>query len=187
MKNFLRIFVLFLVLPLSFSVPKAQACSCIIPGTPQEELEASSAVFAGKVLSKTGAGYGYRVTFEVSEAWKGVEYSEVDVETGFGGGDCGVNFEIGKSYLVYADASEGVLSANSCGRTTLLSMADADLQVLGEGATNLIEKPKGLDEAMLSGVALLVLGILGLAVALFRPKEVKPKKDERKRVPRRSK
>ncbi|WP_420128699.1 hypothetical protein [Longimicrobium sp.] len=75
------------------------------------------------------------VTLRVDRAWKGVESETVVLMTGWGGGDCGFPFEHGKSYLVYTDGRPGELPrAGICGRTAVLSRANADIRALGEPA-----------------------------------------------------
>jgi hypothetical protein len=70
----------------------------------------------------------------VEKLWKGVLPEEISIVTGRGNGDCGYRFEVGGSYLVYAYGSdESSLSTNICQRTAKLSVAQADLKVLGRG------------------------------------------------------
>jgi hypothetical protein len=128
----------------------ASACSCVPPppGQSQQEqarreLDRSSAVFAGEVVDrKRGVGtfYGrtpriemYKVSFRVSEVWKGPERETLEVSTPSQGPACGYRFSEGREYLVYADGKKMIVTG--CGRTTLLSKASADLQALGNGET----------------------------------------------------
>src|SRR5689334_2954946 len=46
------------------------------------------------------------VFFTVSKVYKGRERQSLKVMTGWGGGDCGFDFETGKEYLVYAGRDE---------------------------------------------------------------------------------
>ncbi|MGE7696809.1 hypothetical protein ACQKNC_22535 [Lysinibacillus sp. NPDC094177] len=72
------------------------ACSCAyLPSV--EEFERSKAVFSGKVVDikerLSLKGYTTKsVLFEVTNAWKGVERSQINFTSGQGGGDCGYNF-----------------------------------------------------------------------------------------------
>lgn len=125
------------------------ACSCARPPDPLTALERSDAVFAGKVLQVnkhtnwrnwipfwTSPGiWGYDVMFEVQTAWKGVDQTQVLIVTDGVGGGCGIAFQPGDDYLVYASYWEGSdLASNICTRTTLLANAAEDMQVLGAGA-----------------------------------------------------
>ncbi len=135
-----ELFILTLLFAFVCSSFSVFACSCVMPGTVAEEVERADAVFAGTVVSVVGSEYrayvfpDVEVTFTVEEYWKGVFSNPVIIHTGQGGGDCGFGFEEGKEYLVYAYADENDnLHANICSRTALLSDAEKDLSVLGNG------------------------------------------------------
>lgn len=123
----------FLIGLLAVNPAPAYACSCVMPGTPQEEMENAAAVFSGTVVDIESADYGYEVTLQVANAWKNIDSSFVTVRTGMGGGDCGFNFVEGETYMVYAVDSysnPGELEVTICSLTSLL--ADADVSSLGE-------------------------------------------------------
>ena len=143
MKNILLFLMMAVLLAGILAWPDAAiACSCERPPGVAEELERSDAVFSGKVIaieekppllsvpSKT-------VIFEVARTWKGIEQSQVKITTGQGGGDCGFEFNMGQEYLVYAVKSNSYglnsLSTIICDRTDILSQAQGDLPLLGEG------------------------------------------------------
>jgi hypothetical protein len=73
-----------------------------------------------------------RVTFAVAERFKGVDGRLIDVLTGSGGGDCGFNFRVGSSYLVFAyrHPVTGRLGTGICSRTALANWANRDLKLL---------------------------------------------------------
>jgi hypothetical protein len=131
----LRIASWFVLLCTIFVAPDALACSCIPPGPPADELQKAAAVFAGEVVRMTGGeGEGtVTVTFRVSKVWKGPQERTLVVTTPGSSASCGVSFEEGKSYLVYAHGEEGELMVNLCSRTAALSDATEDLAALGEG------------------------------------------------------
>ena len=158
----------------------AFACSCLPPGTPQEELGKSDAVFAGKVVQVSGqvdggAAETVEVRFEVSQVWKGAESRTVQLKTSGSSASCGFNFEQGREYVVYASQQEGNLTAGLCSRTALLASAAGDVAALGTGTTPSggAETPAVLPETgsdnpaaqlppYLLGVG--ALGVLGLAL-----------------------
>ena len=145
----------------------AYACSCVRPGTPQEEMENADAVFSGTVTRiEDSTNYGYDVTLEVSEAWKGVEGTSIVVHTGMGGGDCGFGFEEGQEYVVYASLTDGELHVYSCGLTGIL--AESNTADLGDG-TELTET-KTLPE-WTYGVGALVVIAAAIAYALISQKK----------------
>ena len=122
------------------------ACSCVQPGTPSEELEKFSAVFAGKVISiqhsyDPNAGFASpgdhtTVGFEVGAVWKGNVHEDMYITTPPTGGTCGFAFDEGEEYIVYAHDSasaEGGYTVGICSRTALLSKAQEDIDALGDG------------------------------------------------------
>jgi hypothetical protein len=120
------------------------ACKCRQPPAPKVALEASSAVFSGKVTNIETDNQGIvRITFEISRTWKGTKESSVKVSTATTSAACGYKFKKGESYLVYCYRSDsrgkkpGILHTNICTRTRSLKMAVDDLKELGEG-----KKPK---------------------------------------------
>lgn len=128
-----------LALVLALSGEPMAACSCAY--IPEQDHACISypntdAVFSGRVASVSVARsdsefWGPRLRvfrFEILEGFSGVDGAVVDVRTGMGGGDCGVDFEEGKSYFVYARRMEdGSLSTSICSRTRPLDQAAADL------------------------------------------------------------
>lgn len=117
-------------------------CDCVSPPDVQSARNSAVVVFTGRVLSirDTVVGEGMQhgpwqmraVTLRVDRAWKGVDSRRFVVLTGMGGGDCGVPFRRGESYLVYAGGpSAGWPIASICGRTAPLARADADILALG--------------------------------------------------------
>ncbi len=120
---------------LSLTAP-AKACSCIDPGPPCQTYGKSSAVFSGQVIEIVPfevEGYPQKlVRFAVSEAFRGIAGSSVEIATGNGGGDCGYPFSIGENYLVYAHRSSqgNRLYASICSRTGPLSEASQDIEYI---------------------------------------------------------
>ncbi|QQR54678.1 hypothetical protein IPG41_05830 [Candidatus Peregrinibacteria bacterium] len=174
MKKILHFFLIFSLLASSamLSTPRAQACSCVRPGTPAEELEASDVVFSGQVVGIDHATYGYDVTLQVHESWKGEVKGKITVHTGMGGGDCGFNFEQGKDYLVYASQSDENYGVSICGLTGLL--ADSDTESLGIGQILTQEEDaalKKMNKGLMTGAAVLTLVLFGTLGVLYAPKK----------------
>ena len=72
-----------------------------------------------------------QVSFEVLHSFHGDQRRTMQLSTGLGGGDCGIDFEVGKRYLVYAFKDEaGELSTNTCTRTTRLEKSHENLASL---------------------------------------------------------
>lgn len=139
-----------------FSHPgPAAACSCIMPPQPSQAFNDAAAVFAGTVTSINNPSqvpllpqlidtwaswthspaafsfYNRRVTFAVTDSWKGVTTSTVTLKTGQGDADCGYLFARGRQYVVYAYDFQGAgLETNICTRTSDAGHAAADLNYL---------------------------------------------------------
>ena len=125
---------------------QVHACKCAQPGTPSEELEKFSAVFAGKVVSiqhsydpnaaSVSPEDRTTVGFEASTVWKGTVHEDMHITTPPTGGSCGFTFIEGEEYIVYAYDSayaDGGYTVGICSRTALLEQAQADIDALGEG------------------------------------------------------
>jgi hypothetical protein len=118
----------------------AVACTCDLPW-PKQNLKQqiskarrdSRAVFSGTVLKIDEAGYMLKVTLKVERSWKGLLPTEVVLTTGRGRGDCGYEFELGQTYLVYAYGDNmNALATNICQRTVALVSGGDDLKILGK-------------------------------------------------------
>ncbi|NEQ22085.1 MAG: hypothetical protein F6K28_23390 [Microcoleus sp. SIO2G3] len=132
------------------SANAAIACSCF-PTRPQESFQNSEAVFSGRVVDVTEQSpaerrpgrrnedqnflTGVKVTFEVSEVWKGNNQRRLVVSTSDSSASCGYSFQEGQEYLVYASEEDAQLKTGLCSGTKRLSDARADLAMLGEGQT----------------------------------------------------
>ena len=115
---------------------RAFACDCAGNRPACQEYWEVSAVFVGTVINsrtltvKNGP-YPQQmraVRISLDQIFRGVEGGEVEVLTGFGGGDCGFGFKQAQQYLVYAYRSDdGELRTSICTRTKSISEADDDL------------------------------------------------------------
>ena len=149
----------------------AHACSCA--SVPLEEyLRTSDAVFSGEVvgidandLSRGPWPQLGKVTFNVSDVWKGVSEEPVAVYGQGPEASCGIDFEKGESYLVYAYRSneDGPLETDLCNATKPLAAAERDLGVLGPPGTSLpgtggyIFSPIGASATIATAFVLLAL------------------------------
>ena len=101
-------------------------------------LDESAAVFAGKVVDlkrgfeKGPYGSVKKVSFRVSEVWKGPKRQTLELTTPSQGSACGYSFSKGRKYLV--DAT-GKMSVNICSETKPLSEASELVEALGNGET----------------------------------------------------
>ncbi len=130
---------LFALLVWMFAPIAARACECMSVGAPCKAFANTPAIFSGRVAKIVVGANGYRVvTFEISQAYRGVNTNETtaEVATGSGGGDCGYAFKEGASYLVYALngapplGEAGKFFTTICTRTRPLSEAKDDIEYL---------------------------------------------------------
>ncbi|HET7233174.1 MAG TPA: hypothetical protein VFJ16_24400 [Longimicrobium sp.] len=94
------------------TAPESGFCSCAGPMTDAEAVRHSAVVFEGRVTRsrqvRRGDGISRRVyTFTVTHWRKGAPRRTVQVETGLGGGDCGVTFPRRRTVMVYASEGPG--------------------------------------------------------------------------------
>jgi hypothetical protein len=97
-----------------------------------DEIRSAKTVESVGSLFYTALNHGMKVTFKVRTLFKHDDEAEksYDVWTPFG--DCGIDFQTGETYLVYADNDEasGLLSTTRCTRTKRLTDAGEDLAYL---------------------------------------------------------
>jgi hypothetical protein len=101
-------------------------------------------------------------TFEVSRVWKGPQNHRLVINQW--SGKCGITFERGKEYLVYASGSESDLSAGMCTRIFDLEDAKEDLSQIGEG----VIIPQSVETSLVKPflLAIGVIGVLALATVI---------------------
>jgi hypothetical protein len=123
----------------------ASACTCAsFGGSPQQRaermLDKSAAIFTGKVVDlKRGfkqSPYGSlnKVSFRVTEVWKGPKRETLELTTPSQGSACGYSFSKGRTYLVDATGKKS-LDTSSCSETKRLSEASELVGALGNGET----------------------------------------------------
>ena len=142
--RYLAVFSIFAIL-LTLMPISSSACSCAQPNSVQEELERADAVFLGKVLDSYDANKNSDIystddqiqyLFQVDEIWKGLEQSQVIVNSVRDSVSCGSKFVEDVEYVVFASQEEHSLSTNFCTMTKHLSKATNIIDELGLG-----EKP----------------------------------------------
>jgi len=130
--NFKHTIVILTVVLLTHLTTETVACTCIGKDkqTTENELNFADLVVKGKVIAVTNFDYydtigysltgqtfdpkqsGYLIrkyklyTFVIDTKFKAAKFTAdtIQVVTGYGGGDCGYEFEIGKYYIIYGEA-----------------------------------------------------------------------------------
>jgi hypothetical protein len=80
-----------------------------------------SSAFAGRVVAVQDAGADRKVTLAVFRAWKGPRGKSLEVVTSAGA--CGVAFEQGADYVVYATGKKEDLRTDACSLTAPLTQS----------------------------------------------------------------
>ena len=129
---------------------------CMTPGPPCQEFWSASAVFAGRVLSVTNdtekwpsnlslmelhkldPSTAVHAVFEVSEPFRGVSESRIEVRSPKIRGEDSIDFRVGQEYIVYAyrHQSRPYLSTSACTRTSRIENAAEDLAYARSVATS---------------------------------------------------
>ena len=111
-----------LVVALSLFISSAYACSCGEWGSASVMLSGSKAAFVGTVVSarlgEMSPDSGNRLTltkFLITKSFKprGLRAAMTRSEVG-DGGNCGTNFQVGQSYLIFAYEFEGKIYTDDC-------------------------------------------------------------------------
>lgn len=111
----------------------AEACSCRPGRGPHEAQRTADAVFEGRVYGQTKIGPTARFSFQVVRYWKGDLPERVDVDTPASSAACGRTYDVGRTYVVYAQRSGQQWIDNMCSRTRTRGAAASDLAMLGRG------------------------------------------------------
>jgi hypothetical protein len=140
----------------------AARCPCVVPpgvddhsdsAMVRPDQEWAGAIFAGKVVGvdtltvhrfwfPNDSAVGRRLLerpevvrylFAVTELWKGRVGRQAQVMVRAFSSDCGREFKLGESYLVYALQGRRELESYACLRSPLLEHATEDRRVLGRG------------------------------------------------------
>jgi hypothetical protein len=135
------VFLLFI-----FILPgKLFSCTCIGESTVENAYHNAKAIFEGtaigvdtlKTIDSTFHMTYYELvySFNIEKNYKGVRNLQtIKVKTGLGNGSCGFNFDVGKTYIVYAykydyiNTKDNSLKTDICTRTTI-SNADEQNQL----------------------------------------------------------
>ncbi len=106
------------------------ACMCDTLGTEQERLERSSVVFAGTLATTSNTSvFTLRMTFKVTEVWKGSVEQYISVDSG-AMGMCGWGAADSVEYVIYARVNpNGALQTSSCSGNTPISASNIRAEI----------------------------------------------------------
>ncbi|MGH3938205.1 MAG: hypothetical protein ACRDTG_06160 [Pseudonocardiaceae bacterium] len=158
------------------TAPDALACSCATIGFPSQ-IERADVVFTGQAIERdeavgilAGSGDPVTWTFAVDRLHKGAAQDEQEVVSARSEATCGIEFEVGTTYLVFASGQSSddadSMATGLCDGTRRLSEVSAnDMKALG-----VIESPRGVTEPAAEAdrwVPLLVAGLGAVIVGGF--------------------
>lgn len=103
---------------------KGYPCRCYRMDIENEILSADL-IFQGIPIDKKQSDSKMIYKFSVEKVWKGNESDTISIKTGLGGPDCGMVFEMGKSYIVYANNYE----TTYCRRNELIDSTYDDVKL----------------------------------------------------------
>lgn len=111
----------------------ALACSCAPRSDIPQAIEKAARVFLGTVTSiEDIPPFHQRVTFQVSEHYKGDAIDTLQVISAASAAACGYPFQQGIAYVVYARGEGERLTTGTCSRT-MAAAPGSDLDVLRRG------------------------------------------------------
>lgn len=159
----IRVLVPVVLLLLLGTPPCVYGCSCVAAAPPRIAFEQASAVFIGTVIAApsqaapdaiVSSGDPVQYTFRVSRIWKGPEYTTLVVTTARGSSSCGLGFQEGQAYLVYADGPPEQLMSSLCSRTSRVTSETANETALfGEGIAPSVDLPTSMMPVMADSAA----------------------------------
>ncbi len=120
--------MIFLLLGIFFQSSAVFACECTIRPTVLEAYQQSPRIFTARIEDRSFKENKFHYRIKLIRSWKGESGKAFDLTVNSGKG-CGYNLEIGKTYLIYTDTG-GEDSVSICGRTAILSGAQADISAL---------------------------------------------------------
>ena len=81
------------------------ACRCSYQNL-KKEIDSADLIFQGIPIDKKQVDSKIIYQFSVDKIWKGDKLDTIEIKTGLGEQDCGMVFEIGKSYVVFTKNRE---------------------------------------------------------------------------------
>ena len=100
------------------------ACKCSYQNL-KNEIDLADLIFQGIPINKKQVDSEMIYQFSVNKIWKGDKSDTIEIKTGQGGQDCGMIFEIGKTYVVFAKNGE----TSHCRKNVLIDSTHIDLKL----------------------------------------------------------
>ena len=109
-------------------------CKCSYQNL-NNEIDFADLIFQGVPIDKKQVDSKLIYQFSVEKIWKGAKSDTIEIKTGLGGPDCGMIFEIGKTYVVFAKNGE----TSRCRKNVLIDSTYIDLKLDYKFTNDLID------------------------------------------------
>lgn len=116
--------ILIILTILLTGITKGYSCSCYQMNL-KNEIDSANLIFQGIPIGKKQIDSKMIYQFSVDKIWKGDKADTIEIKTGLGGQDCGMIFEIGKTYVVFAKNRE----TSHCRKNVLADSSHIDLKL----------------------------------------------------------
>lgn len=100
------------------------ACKCAVLDL-ESEIDNADLIFQGTPINKEQVESRMIYKFSVDKIWKGDISDTIEIKTGLGGQDCGMIFEIGRTYVVFANNGE----TSNCRKNEKIESTYIDLKL----------------------------------------------------------
>lgn len=159
--------ILVLLLLAAALVPAAGtswACQCV-PSKMQTLVDRAEVVFTGTATDVSGDRRNSSVGFEVADGFKGDVPGEVIVSSPASSAACGVIFEPGQTYTVFATRNGSTIETNSCSGTEAGAMDLSRFGLTGtEPASGANDQATPQSERHVPVLAIVVAVVIGAAL-----------------------
>lgn len=103
---------------------KGYSCKCYQMNL-RNEIDSADLIFQGIPINRKQVDSKMIYQFSVDKIWKGYKSDTIEIKTGLGGQDCGMIFEIGNTYVVFAKNGE----TSHCRKNALIDSTNIDLKL----------------------------------------------------------
>ena len=100
------------------------ACKCSYQNL-ENEIDLAELIFQGIPINKKQIDSKMIYQFLVDKVWKGINSDTIEIKTGLGGQDCGMVFELGRAYVVFAKNGE----TSHCRKNAQIDSTNIDLKL----------------------------------------------------------
>ena len=129
--GFLLLVGLFLLVVI---LPNVYACTCIADMPVEQKVIGSDIIFSGKLIEKYQNSNQNGFIFEIDKLWKNhsdkilLEQKNITVFSNLDGGNCGIDFTVGLTYLVYSDMQGKLANTSLCSGSGILFLKSSDVK-----------------------------------------------------------